>query len=223
MKNKLTSREEIKKLFFDGMTIMVGGFASSGAPRELIELVIESGVKDITLISNDPGDLDTAQGRFYRERIVKECYHSHVGLNPEFNDVVAEGKLVYHLIPQGNLVEKIRAQAYGTGGVLLDTGVGTGTEYELNSRKVEVDGKEWILETPLKADLALVRCRKCDTFGNMMFHGVQENYNKIMAMAGDVTIVEADLILDPTEVLMDAVKVPGVFVDYILDNERRYS
>lgn len=222
LQNKLASEEEIMNLFFDGMTLAVGGFASSGVPRNLIELVIKSGVKDITLISNDPGDLNIAQGRFYRERIVKECYHSHVGLNPEFNEVVNEGNLTYHLIPQGNLVEKIRCGGAGLGGVLVDTGVGTNTEYEKNAEKITIQGKEWIVETPLRADISLVRARRCDTFGNLTFHGVEENYNPIIAMAGDITIVEADLICDPTEIQMDMVKLPGVFVNYILDNERRY-
>ena len=222
MKNKLTSAEEIKKLFFDEMVLAVGGFASTGVPRQLIELVIESGVKDITLISNDPGDKNLAQGRFYTEKIVKKAIHSHVGLNPDFNRAVEEDGVEYELFPQGNLVEKIRCGGIGAGGILLDTGIGTDPMVEDGKQRVTIRGKEYLVEEAIRADIALVRSRICDTFGNMTYHGTMANYNPVIAMCGDITIVESDFICDVGEIQPDHVTTQGIFVDYILDTERRY-
>ncbi len=222
MKNKLASKEEIMSKFFDGMTLMVGGFACAGVPRELIELVIESGVKDIKLISNDAGDPNVAQGRFYHEGIVAECWHSHVGLNKEFGELAKEGKFKLHITPQGTLVEKIRCGGVGAGGILLRAGMGTGCDFTKERQVVNVDGKDWFIETPLHADVALVRARRADLFGNLTYRGTMENYNSTMAMAADCTIVQADQICDIEEIQMDTVRTPGVFVDMILDEQRRY-
>ena len=224
MQNKLADKEEIMAKFFDGMTLMVGGFACTGVPRELIELVVESGVKDITLISNDAGDPNICQGRLYHEGRVKECWHSHVGLNKEFGQLAALDPCPFklHITPQGTLVEKIRCGGIGAGGILLRTGMNTGTQMEKEREKITVDGVEWFIETPLHADVALVRCRRADTFGNLTYHGNMENYNSVMAMAADCVIVQADHICDVEEIQMDTVKTPGVFVNMILDEERRY-
>lgn len=224
MKNKLASKEEIMATFFDGMTLMVGGFACTGVPRQLIELVVESGVKDIKLISNDAGDPNVCQGRLYHLGLVAESWHSHVGLNKEFGELYEAGKTNLHLTPQGTLVEKIRCGGIGAGGILLKTGMNTGTEMEKERERVTVNGEEWFIETPLRADVALIRARRVDTFGNMTFRGDMANYNPIMAMAADTVIVEGDHICDIEEIPMDSVKVPGVFVKYILDTaeDRRY-
>lgn len=222
MKNKLASEEEIMNLFFDGMTLAVGGFASAGVPRTLIELVIKSGVKDITLISNDPGDINTAQGRFYTEKIVKKAIHSHVGLNPDFTSAVEKDGVEYELFPQGNLVEKIRCGGIGAGGILLDTGLNTDPMVEAGKEHITLHGKEWLVEEAIRADISLVRARRADLFGNLTYHGVMENFNPVIAMCGDITIVETDSIVDIEEIPMDAVKTPGVFVNYILDSQRRY-
>lgn len=222
MTNKLASREEIMAKFFDGMTLMVGGFACSGVPRELIELVVESGVKNIKLISNDAGDPNLCQGRLYHEGIVAECWHSHVGLNPEFGALAEAGKVKYHITPQGTLVEKIRCGGVGAGGILLRAGYGTGCEFTKERETVTVNGKEWFIETPLHADVALIRCRRADVFGNLTYRGNADNYNSTMAMAADCTIVQADHICDIEEIQMDTVRTPGVFVNMILDEQRRY-
>jgi acetate CoA/acetoacetate CoA-transferase alpha subunit len=222
MTNKLASKEEIMSKFFDGMTLMVGGFACSGVPRELIELVLESGVKDITLISNDAGDPDVCQGRLYHAGLVKECWHSHVGLNPEFGELAKEGKFKLHITPQGTLVEKIRCGGVGAGGILLRAGMGTGCDFTKERETITVDGKEWFVETPLRADVALIRARRADIFGNLTYRGNMDNYNSTMAMAADCTIVQADHICDIEEIPMDTVRTPGVFVNMILDEQRRY-
>lgn len=220
--NKLASREEIMSKFFDGMTLMVGGFACSGVPRELIELVVESGVKDIKLISNDAGDPDLCQGRLYHEGIVSEAWHSHVGLNKEFGVLAKEGKVKLHITPQGTLVEKIRCGGVGAGGILLKAGLGTGNSFLEEREVVTVNGQEWLLETPLHADVALVRARRADVYGNLTFRGTMDNYNSTMAMAADCTIVQADHICDIEEIQPDTVRTPGVFVNMILDEQRRY-
>ncbi len=222
LKNKLASKEEIMSKFFDGMTLMVGGFACTGVPRALVDLVLESGVKDIKLISNDAGDPDICQGRLYHAGIVKECWHSHVGLNPEFGELAKEGKFKLHITPQGTLVEKIRCGGIGAGGILLRTGMNTDTEMEKEREKVQVNGEDWFIETPLHADVALVRARRSDYFGNLTYRGNMANYNPIMAMAADCTIVEADHICDLEEIPIDSVKTPGIFVDMILDTQKLY-
>lgn len=222
LKNKLASKEEIMSKFFDGMTLMVGGFACTGVPRALVELVVESGVKDIKLISNDAGDPDVCQGRLYHAGIVSECWHSHVGLNPEFGELAAQNKFNLHITPQGTLVEKIRCGGIGAGGILLRTGMNTDTDMEKEREKVTVNGEEWFIETPLHADVALVRARRADYFGNLTYRGNMANYNPIMAMAADCTIVEADHICDIEEIQMDTVSTPGIFVDMILDTQKLY-
>ncbi len=226
MFNKLASKEEIKAKFFDGMTLMVGGFATTGVPRMLIDLVVESGVKNIKLISNDAGDPDLCQGRLYHADLVSECWHSHVGLNPEFGKMYEEGNhFNLHITPQGTLVEKIRCGGAGCGGVLLRAGMNTNNDFENDTtqrEKVTVDGKEWFIEKPLHADVALVRARRADYMGNLTYRGTMENYNSVMAMAADCTIVEADHICDIEELSPDIIKTPGVFVNMILDTQKQY-
>lgn len=222
MKNKLASKEEIIAKFHDGMTIAIGGFACTGAPRLLIELLVESGVKHLKLISNDAGDPNLCQGRLYHEGMVDECWHSHVGLNKEFGELAEAGKVLIHITPQGSLVEKIRCGGVGAGGILLKTGYLTGTKMEAERQKVTVDGEEWLIETPLRADIALVRARRADLFGNLTYHGTMDNFNSTIAMCGDCTIVEADHICDIEEIPMDTVRTPGVFVSMIYDTGRRY-
>ena len=209
LKNKLASKDEIISKFFDGMTLMVGGFACTGVPRALVDLVLESGVKDIKLISNDAGDPDICQGRLYHAGVVAECWHSHVGLNPEFGELAKDGKFTLHITPQGTLVEKIRCGGIGAGGILLRTGMNTDTDMEKEREKITVNGEEWFIETPLHADVALVRARRADYFGNLTYRGNMANYNPIMAMAADCTIVEADHICDIEEIQMDSPNNPN--------------
>lgn len=220
--NKLATKEEIMAKFFDGMTLMIGGFACSGVPHELIELVMESGVRNIKLISNDAGDPNYCQGRLYHEDRVAECWHSHVGLNKEFGVLANQGKFTLHITPQGTLVEKIRCGGIGAGGIFLRTGMNTNTDMEKEREKVTVNGEEWFIETPLRADVALIRARRADTFGNCSYRGTMENYNSIMAMAADCTIVQADQICDVGEIPSESVRTAGIFVDMILDEQRRY-
>lgn len=220
--NKLATKEEIMAKFFDGMTLMIGGFACTGVPQELIELVMESGVRNIHLISNDAGDPNYCQGRLYHDDRIVECWHSHVGLNKEFGELADQGKFTLHITPQGTLVEKIRCGGIGAGGILLRTGMNTDTDMERERDKVTVNGEEWFIETPLRADVALIRVRRADSFGNCSYRGTMENYNPIMAMAADCTIVQADQICDVGEIPSESVKTPGIFVDMILDEQRRY-
>ena len=219
---KLATREEIMAKFFDGMTLMIGGFATTGVPQELIELVMESGVKDIRLISNDAGDPDYCQGRLYHDNRVSECWHSHAGMNKEFGELAEKKLFKIHMIPQGTLMEKIRCGGVGAGGILLQTGMNTHTDMEKEREKIIVNGEEWFIETPLRADIALIRCRRADTFGNLSYRGTMENNNPLMAMAADCTIVQADHICDVGEIPPESVRTPGVFVDMILDEQRRY-
>jgi acetate CoA/acetoacetate CoA-transferase alpha subunit len=213
--SKLIKAAEIKSLFYDGMCLMSGGFANHGAPRTLIDLVVESGVKNITVISCDTGDPDLTNGRLVHSGQAKKFICAHVGMNPEASEALAAGRMELELSPQGTLAERIRSGGAGLGGALVRTGMGT--VIEQGKQKVEIDGVTWLLEKPLRADIALVKARKADTFGNLAYRGTSRNYNPLIAMAADIVIVEADEIVPPGTLAPDDIITPSVFVTYILE------
>jgi acetate CoA/acetoacetate CoA-transferase alpha subunit len=213
--SKLISPENIKALFYDGMRLMMGGFACHGAPKTLIDLVVESGVKDITVISNDTGDPDVASGRLVRSGQAKKFISSHVGMNPETSAAIAEGRMEVELCPQGSFAERVRSGGTGLGGILVKTGLGT--VIEEGKQKVAVNGETWLLETPLRANIAFVKARKSDTVGNLAYRGTSRNFNPLVAMAADIVIVEADEIVPVGELAPDDIVTPSVFITYILE------
>ena len=146
----------------------------------------------------------------------KKIYASHIGTNKETGRQMSEEETDVILVPQGTLAEQVRAGGYGLGGVLTQTGLGS-KEIEEGKQIVEVDGEKWILEKPLKADVALLNCAKADKFGNMIFHGSTQTFNTVMAFAAKTVIVEADEVVEIGELDPDNVRVPGVLVSYIVD------
>ncbi|MFP4459562.1 MAG: acetate CoA-transferase subunit alpha [Candidatus Zixiibacteriota bacterium] len=216
---KLVSKYEVKKLFKDGMSVMVGGFLGCGSPEELLDIMVEEGVKDLTVIGNDSGFPDVSIGKLVVAGLVKKVITSHIGTNPETGRQLNEGILEVDLVPQGTLVEQIRAAGSGLGGVLTPTGVGTVVEE--GKKKLEIDGKEYLLELPIRADIAIIKGSKVDTEGNVFYAGTTRNFNPLMALAADIVIVEAEELVEAGEIAPENVVTPGVLVDYILKGEQK--
>jgi 3-oxoacid CoA-transferase subunit A len=198
----------------DGAVIMSGGFGLCGNPENLITGLLQKGVKDLTVISNNCGTTDKGLGVLLQSRQIRKMVSSYVGENKEFERQYLSGELELELNPQGTLAERIRAGAFGIGGFYTPTGVGTKVAEGKETRVI--DGREYVLETPLKADFAILRAWKADEWGNLVFRKSARNFSPLMAMAAKVTIVEAEQIVKPGEIDPDEVHVPSVFVKRIV-------
>ena len=213
--DKLISMHDAVNLVRDGDTIMVGGFLAVGTPDRLIDALIEKGVKDLTLICNDTGFVDRGVGKMVVAKMFKKIYASHVGTNKETGRQLLEGETEVILVPQGTLIEQIRAGGFGLGGVLTKTGLGTAVEEGKDI--VEIDGEKYLLEKPMRANIALLFAEKADVKGNLTFHGATRNFNTYMGAAADISIVEAQEVVPLGGICQDDVVVPGVFVNHIID------
>ncbi|MGI1690886.1 CoA transferase subunit A [Thermoanaerobacter uzonensis] len=213
--NKVVKLEDLKPLLKDGMTMMIGGFLANGTPERLIDLLIDMKVKNLTIIANDTSFPDRGIGRLVVAGLVKKVITSHIGTNPETGRLMNEGKLEVELVPQGTLVERIRAYGAGLGGILTPTGVGTVVEE--GKEKITVNRKEYLLELPLDADVALLKGSIVDEFGNIYYKGTTRNFNPLMALAAQTVIVEAEEIVKVGELKPEDVMTPGVLVDYIVN------
>ena len=236
MINKVITAEEAVAGVKDGMTIMVGGFLGTGSPEILMDALVAKGVKHLTVIAND-GGLDQGQygaktsrgvGKLLENHMVDHLIATHIGVNPKINEQIAEGTLKYTLVPQGTLAEKIRAASFGLGGVLTPTGVGTLVETEedeLGREKpvLEIDGKKYLLERPLRADYAFLRASIADTFGNFACAKATKNFNYPMAGAADHVIVAAENLVEVGEKDQDVFAISGVLVDAIVGGEKRWE
>lgn len=214
MINKIISVKEAAEKVQDGMTIMVGGFLANGTPDKLIDALVERNVKNLTLICNDTGFPDKGVGKMVVSKQFKKIIASHVGTNPETANQMNSGETEVVLTPQGTLAEKVRCGGNGLGGFYTPTGIGT--EAEEGKEKKVINGKEYILETPLRAEVALLRASVVDKKGNMIFNKTMKNFNPMMATAADVVIVEADKIVEVGEIDPEHVMCSGIFVDYIV-------
>ncbi len=214
---KVITLEEALAHFRDGMTLMAGGFGGVGNPPTLIQGILDKGIKDITLISNDTAFPHIGVGKLVTERRVKKVIASHIGSNPNAGLQMTAGELEVEFCPQGILAERVRAGGVGLGGILSD--IGLGTIAEKGKQKVTVDGKEFLLETPLTAEVAIIHAKKADRFGNLVYDTSARNFNPLVAMAGDITIVEADEIVEIGELNPEEIVTPGVFVNFIVQSE----
>lgn len=212
--NKVTTCEEAFEGISGGISIMVGGFMTVGTPETLVDAIVERKLTDLTIICNDAGTPGQGTGKIIEAGLVKKYYASHVGLNPMFGKLMAEGKIEAVLVPQGTLAERIRAGGTGLGGFLTPTGVGT--EVEKGKDVIEIDGKKYLLELSLKADVALIKANRVDTSGNLIFRKTAQNFNPLMAVACDKVIVEAEHIETKGSLDPDQVMLPGIFVDKIV-------
>ena len=216
--NKVVTVDEAISHVKDGMTIMIGGFLGCGTPHTLVDALVKKGVKDLTLICNDTGFIDIGSGKLVVNKQIKKLYASHIGTNKETGRQMNEGEMDVTLIPQGTLAERIRAAGSGLGGFLTPTGVGT--VIEEGKQKMEIDGKTYLLELPLKADVALILGHKVDKKGNIVYRGATRNFNTLMATAADLVIVEAENLVEVGEIDQNDVVTPGLFVDYIVGGDK---
>jgi len=201
----------------DGATVMVGGFMGIGTPERLVDELVRQGRKDLTLIANDNGFPTVGVGKLVVAGLVRKTIASHIGLNPESQKKMIAGTMQVELVPQGTLVERIRAGGFGLGGILTPTGVGTTVEE--GKRKIEVDGRPYLLETPLHADYALIRAFLCDYSGNLTYALTARNFNPVMAMAAETVIADAEHIVPVGLIPPDNVMTPAAIVDYVIAHE----
>lgn len=215
-KKKIISPKEAAQLIKDDMSLMIGGFLKCGSPKRVIPHILENQTKNLTIIANDTSFVDSDKGLLIANKRIKKAIVTHIGMNPETGRQMHDGTLEVELVPQGTLAERIRAGGAGLGGVLTPTGLGTIVEED--KEKITVDGKTYLLEKALKADISLIYASKADIYGNLSFYGTTRNFNVPMATAGQTVIVEADEIseepLAPSEVV-----VAGLYVDYLVTKE----
>jgi acetate CoA/acetoacetate CoA-transferase alpha subunit len=216
--NKVKQIDELMEYIKDGMTIMIGGFMGVGTPESFIDEMVKSGVKDLTIIANDTGYPDKGIGKLIMNKQVKKVIVSHIGLNPETGRQMNNKEILVELVPQGTLAEQIRCGGSGIGGFLTETGVGTIVEE--GKQKIKIGHREYLLELPLRADLALIRGSIVDKQGNIFYNGSTRNFNPLMAAAADLVIVGAEKIVETGEVDPNHVMTPSIFVDYIIGGEK---
>lgn len=198
----------------DGATVMIGGFLAVGTPENLIDALVAKKVSGLTIIANDSGWPDRGIGKLVVSKQVKKLVASHVGTNPETGRQMNAGEMHVVLTPQGTLAEQIRAGGSGLGGVLTPTGIGTIVEN--GKQKLTVDGREFLVELPLKADVALVKAKKADKFGNLVYSRSARNFNPLIALAAEYVIAEAEEIVEVGEIDPDEVMTPGILVDMVV-------
>ena len=206
--------EEAAEMIPDGAVVMIGGFMGVGTPDRLITAMVARGVKDLTVIANDAALPGKGIGKLVAAHAIAKAIMSHIGLNPEIQRQMIAGEVEVELVPQGTLVERIRAGGVGLGGVLTATGLGTPVAE--GKRVIEVDGASYLLETPLKADFSLLRAYQADYAGNLCYSLTAHNFNPVMALAGATVIAEPDVIVPVGVIPPDTVKTPGVLVHQLI-------
>ncbi|MBL8302556.1 MAG: 3-oxoacid CoA-transferase subunit A [Ideonella sp.] len=213
MKGALTARAAAA-MIPDGARLMIGGFMAVGSPERLIDALVARGARGLTIIANDTAMPGKGIGKLVSAGAVARVIASHIGLNPETQARMLSGEIMVELVPQGTLIERIRAGGMGLGGVLTPTGLGT--EVEVGKPVIEVEGQPYLLETPLKADFALVGAWQADHVGNLSYSLTAHNFNPVIALAGTTVIAEPESIVPVGVIPPDAVKTPGVLVDHLL-------
>lgn len=206
------SFEQAARLIKADSAVMIGGFLNCGSPFRIIDELVKAGTNNLTLIANDTGLEGFGRSKLIAHKLVKKAIVTHIGTNPETGRQWQNGYIDVELVPMGTLVERIRAAGAGLGGFLTPTGIGTIVEE--GKRKIEIDGRSFLLETPLKADFAIIYATEADRFGNLRLEGTTRNFNPVMATAADVVIVEAEH-FSPEPLDPEQITIPGVFIDYI--------
>ncbi|MFY4776857.1 CoA transferase subunit A [Metabacillus sp. RGM 3146] len=215
---KIALAEKAAERITNGSTIMVGGFGGVGSPPTLLHAILEKGVSDLTIICNDAGFPDIGVGRLIVEGRVKKLITSHIGSNPVAGKLMTDGKLIVEFNPQGTLAERIRAGGNGLGGILTDVGLGN-EAVEKGKQKVKIGGNSYLVETPLTADIAIIKTEKADYYGNATFNKTARNMNPLMAMAGRYTIAEAEEIVELGVLHEEEIITPGIFIQAIVQSE----
>lgn len=213
MKGALTAAAAAE-LIPDGASLLIGGFMGVGAPERLIDALVARGARGLTVIANDTALPGRSIGKLISAGAVARVIASHIGLNPETQAKMISGEIDVELVPQGTLVERIRAGGMGLGGVLTPTGLGTEVEY--GKQKIAVEGRDYLLEVPITADFALLGAYQADYIGNLCYSLTSHNFNPVMALAGKTVIADAESIVPVGVIPPDMVKTPGVLVDHLL-------
>jgi acetate CoA/acetoacetate CoA-transferase alpha subunit len=213
---KAVSIEEAVAMIPNGATVMVGGFMGVGTPERLLDELVRQRKSELSIISNDGAVPGRGVGKLFDASLVSTLTASHIGLNPNLQMQMMANKVAVNLVPQGTLVERIRAGGFGLGGVLTPTGVGTLVEE--GKRQIDVDGKSFLLETALRSDFALIHAFLADYLGNLSYALTARNFNPVMAMAADVVIVTAENIVPTGVITPDHVMTPAPLVDYLVAN-----
>lgn len=210
---RITVEEAVAKIH-SGMTIMFGGFLANGSANKIIEALSKTDVKDLTLICNDSSFTNTGVGLLFEKKQIKKVIASYVGGNQWHQEQMNAKEIETELVPQGTLAERIRCGGFGLGGFL--TPVGLGTIVAEGKPVINVDGKDYLLEKPLRADLALIGASKGDESGNLVYYGTSQNFNPMMATAADIVIAEIDEIVPVGQIAPENVRTPNILVDYIV-------
>ncbi len=201
----------------NGASLLIGGFMAVGTPERIIDEIVRQNKRDLTVIANDTAMPGVGIGKLIAAKLVRKVIASHIGLNPETQQQMIGGSLQVDLVPQGTLVEQIRAGGYGLGGILTPTGVGT--EVEVGKQTLELDGRTYLVEVAIRADFALVHAFLADYLGNLSYALTARNFNPIVAMAGATVIASADHIVPVGVIAPDHVVTPGPIVDYLIGNQ----
>lgn len=212
--NKLSKTADVVALLKDGMTVMVGGFLAQGTAEKVIDAICQSPVKNLTVITNDAAYPDRGVGKLLVSGKVKRLIASHIGTNATVGEMLNNNTIDIEFVPQGTLAERIRSGGAGLGGVL--TPVGLGTVVEQGKEKVVVDGRTYLLEEPLHADIAIIGASVCDKIGNIFYRGTCQNFNPMMATAADIVVAECQELVEVGQIQMECVHVPAILVDYII-------
>lgn len=214
MDSKVCTREEIISKFHDGQIIAIGGQAGGSMPERLIQCILDSGAKHLTIYSIDSSKTGEGVARLVHAGVVDKMVTTHIGTCPETNEQIQAGTLEAEFCPMGSFIERIRCGGMRLGGVLTKTGLGTAVEE--GKQVIEVNGEEYLLEPALKADISITRCRRADPIGNTTYRGTGRASYPVMATCGALSIVECDQYCDLGEIPPDEVVLPGIYVDMIL-------
>src|SRR5215472_2001189 len=210
------SLEQAVAMIPDGASLMIGGFMAVGTPERVVDEIVRQNKRNLTVIANDTASPGHGIGKLIAAKLVHKAIVSHIGLNPETQRQMTAGELEVELVPQGTLIERIRAGGYGLGGVLTQTGIGT--TVEKGKEQIKVEGKTYLLEVALHADFALVHAFLVDYLGNLSYALTARNFNPIVAMAADTVIVDADHIVPVGVISPDHIVTPAPVVDYLIAN-----
>jgi acetate CoA/acetoacetate CoA-transferase alpha subunit len=218
MKRKVIPAAEAVGMIPAGARLMIGGFMGVGSPSRLIDELLRQQRGDLTLIVNDTARPGVGVGKLVAAGLVRALVTSHIGTNPQTQQLMLEGRIDVTLVPQGTLAERIRAGGVGLGGILTPTGVGTVVAE--GKQTIELDGRSYLLETALRADFSLISAKRADYYGNLEYALTARNFNPLMAMASTTTIAEAEDIVPLGVIPPDVVVTPGVLVHHLIGRER---
>ncbi|MES0824557.1 CoA transferase subunit A [Ruegeria sp. SCP11] len=216
---KAIKSEDAAKLIPDGASLMIGGFMGVGTPNRVIDALVARGAKDLEIIANDTAMPNVGIGKLIAANAVRRVVASHIGLNPQTQEKMMSGEIEVELVPQGTLVEQIRAAGVGLGGILTPTGLGT--RVAEGKEIVTVGDQDYLLEQAISAEFALISAKNCDYVGNLEYSLTAHNFNPVMALAGKTVIAEPEHILPVGAIPPDSVKTPGILVDHILERARK--